>query len=205
MGLCLRATIPYLTKTKRIKTMEIKLNSYVSVQYTLTVDGQVADQSPADRPLEFVFGMGMLLPKFEENILGKKVGDKVAFTLAPSEGYGETMTEAIVELPRGIFEVEGKLDEEIVKAGAILPMMDAEGNQMPGRVIEVKAETIAMDFNPPMAGKTLNFEVEVVGVRETTDEDMAKFAAPQAGGCGCGCDDGDCSEEEGGCCGSCNS
>ncbi len=183
--------------------MEIKLNSYVSVKYVLTVDGQIADQSPADRPLEFIFGMGMLLPKFEENILGKKVGDKVAFTLTPADGYGELMPDAVVELPRSIFEEDGKLNEEIVMAGAILPMMDADGNQMPGRVIEVKADVIKMDFNPPMAGKTLDFEVEIAGVREATEEDAAKFSAPQ-GGCGC---EGGCSseeDEEGGCCGSCN-
>ena len=69
--------------------MKISENKFVSLAYTLTVDGQVADQATADRPLEFVYGVGMLLPKFEEFIAGKEVGDKFEFVLTPAEGYGE--------------------------------------------------------------------------------------------------------------------
>ncbi len=182
--------------------MKIAKDSYVSVSYTLTVNGEIADQATAERPLEFVFGMGMLLPKFEENLLGKEAGETATFTLSPADGYGELVQEAIVELPKDIFTVEGKFDEEIVKAGAVLPMMDNQGNQMPGRVVEVKESVVVMDFNSPMAGKTLNFEVKVEGVRESTPEDMQKFMAPQ-GGCSCGCDEGSEGGCEDGCCGEC--
>ncbi len=185
--------------------MKIVKDCYVSVAYTLTVNGEVADKAEATSPLGFIFGVGMLLPKFEENLIGKVVGDKVSFTLSPEEGYGESRPEAIVELPKDIFMVEGKLDTEIIKPGAILPMMDNQGNQMPGTVVELKDEVIVMDFNSPMAGKTLNFDVEVVEVREANEEDMAKFM-PASGGCGCGCGEGDDQNDcgEGGCCSSCN-
>lgn len=184
--------------------MKIAKNSYVSLSYKLTVDGNVVEDVKADQPLDFIFGTGMLLPKFEENVVDKKVGDKFAFTLTPAESYGEVIAEAVVELPKNIFEVEGKFDAEIVHVGAVLPMMDNTGNQMYGNVEAINENSVKMNFNHPMAGKTLNFEGEVVGVREATDADMAKFM-PQEGGCSCGdggCGDGcgdDCGCDDG-CC-----
>lgn len=178
--------------------MKIEKNSYVSLAYRLTVDGNVVEDVKAEAPLDFIFGVGMLLPKFEANVENKVVGDKFAFTLSPEEGYGEYIADAIVELPKNIFEVEGKFNDEVVHVGAVLPMMDNQGNHMYGNVEAIGAETVKMNFNHPMAGKTLNFEGEVAGVREATDADMAKFM-PQGGGCSCGCGDGSCDGEESGC------
>ena len=93
--------------------MKVAQNKMVGVNYKLTVDGKIADQSHPGQPLEFIFGTGMLLPKFEEAILGKEVGDKVSFTLEPKDGYGELIAEAIVDLPKSIFMVDGKLAEDI--------------------------------------------------------------------------------------------
>lgn len=162
----------------------------VAVDYKLTVDGAIADQSQPGAPLEFICGTGMLLPKFEEAILGKEPGEKVAFTLSPKDGYGEVIAEAIVDLPKNTFMVDGKLAEDILFAGSQVPMSDAQGNRMIGTIKEVGEETVKMDFNHPMAGKTLNFEVEVVSVRDVTPEDLQS-----AGGCSCGCDGG-CGDHE---------
>ncbi len=172
--------------------MKVESNKMVAVDYTLTVNGEVVDQSQAGAPLQFVFGTGMLLPKFEEAILGKEVGEKVAFTLEPKDGYGEVNPDAVVELPKSLFEVEGVVAEELLVVGNNIPMADAAGNRMVGVVKSVSEEGVMMDFNHPMAGATLNFEVEVAMVRDVTPEDLA---AP-AGGCGCGDGCGDCS---GGC------
>ena len=172
----------------------------VAVNYTLTVDGQVADQSKEGAPLEFITGAGMLIPKFEEAIMGKEAGEKVEFTLSPADGYGEVQAEAIVELPRQIFCDESGEIAPMVTVGAVLPMSTADGQQMHGTVTSVGEETVGMDFNHPMAGKTLNFAVEVVSVRDVTPEDLA----PKGGcGCGCGCEDGEADAECGcgdGCC-----
>ena len=96
--------------------MKVENGKMVSVNYTLTVDGQIADQSREGQPLQFICGAGMLLPKFEGAILDKVAGDKVSFTLEPKDGYGEIIPEAVVDLPKDIFMVDGKLAEEIFPA-----------------------------------------------------------------------------------------
>ena len=173
--------------------MKVEMNKMVAVDYKLTVDGQIADQSRPGQPLEFIFGTGMLLPKFEAAIEGKEPGEKVAFTLEPKDGYGELIAEAIVELPKTIFMVDGKLAEDILFEGSQIPMADAQGNRMVGMVKAVGEETVTMDFNHPMAGKTLNFEVEVISVRDVTPEDLQ-------GNCSCGHCGGECGGDCGGDC-----
>ena len=167
----------------------------VGVDYKLTVDGQIADQSRPGQPLEFIFGTGMLLPKFEEAILGKEIGESVSFTLEAKDGYGEVIADAIVDLPKDIFMVDGKLAEDILFEGSQVPMSDAQGNRMMGIVKEVGDTTVKMDFNHPMAGKTLNFEVDVVSVRDVTPEDLQGGCSCRECGDGCGEDCGeDCGE-----------
>ncbi|MFI3258783.1 MAG: FKBP-type peptidyl-prolyl cis-trans isomerase [Rikenellaceae bacterium] len=173
--------------------MKVENNKMVAVDYKLTVNGEIADQSQAGAPLQFICGTGMLLPKFEEAIIGKEVGDKVAFTLEPKDGYGEKNPEAVVDLPKNIFEVEGVIPEDMLVEGNQIPMADAAGNRLVGLVVSVGDETVKMDFNHPMAGATLNFEVEVAMVRDVEPEDLAS----QGGGCSCGggdCGSGDCGD-----------
>ena len=174
--------------------MKVEQNKMVSVDYKLTVDGAIADQSQPGQPLEFICGMGMLLPKFEEAIMGKEPGESVSFTLEAKDGYGEIMTEAIVELPKSVFMMDGKVAEEILFVGSQVPMATADGQHMMGVIKEVKEEAVVMDFNHPMAGKTLNFDVTVVDVRDTQPEDLAKFMGGGCGDheCGDGCDCNGC-------------
>ena len=146
--------------------MKISEKKVVALTYTLTVDGQVADQTTEDRPLDFIFGMGYLLPKFEENIAGKEPGDTFEFTLTPSEGYGEHNPDMIVELPKHIFEVDGKIQEGLLTVGNMIPMMNQQGGVMHGKVHEVKDNSVMMNFNHPMAGKTLNFTGKILTVRD---------------------------------------
>ena len=176
--------------------MKVAQNKMVSVDYKLTVDGNVADMSQPGQPLQFICGTGMLLPKFEEAIMDKEPGESVSFTLEAKDGYGEVIPEAIVDLPKSIFMIDGKVADNLLFVGNQIPMSDAQGNRMLGVVKEIGEETVKMDFNHPMAGKTLNFDVEVVEVRDVTPEDLAS-----QGGCNCGCH-GDCESGcEGGNCG----
>jgi FKBP-type peptidyl-prolyl cis-trans isomerase SlyD len=175
--------------------MNVSNEKFVTLSYVLTVEGEVADMATAENPLGFVFGAGMLLPAFEKNIDGKQVGDKFEFTLTPEEGYGVSDERMIVELPQDTFKVDDAIEEGLLTIGNEIPMMTAEGMRLLGRVIAIGETMVTMDFNHPMAGQTLNFTGEIVGVREATDEDMPG----QQGGCGCGCGSDGCGDCGGGC------
>lgn len=180
--------------------MKVEAQKFVQLTYELIVDGQLADQATKERPLGFVFGAGFLLPKFEANIEGKEVGDTFAFTLTPEEGYGVSNPDMVIDVPTAVFMIDGKVEEGLLVVGNHIPMMTADGMQVVGVVAEVGEESVKMDFNHPMAGKTLNFSGEIVEVREATDADY-----PHAHGCGsCNCGDGSCECGEGceggGCC-----
>ena len=180
--------------------MKIEKNRFVSLSYKLEVDGQIPDQSRPGQPLEFPFGAGYLLPAFEAHIEGLSAGDKFEFTLTPEQGYGEVIREAIVELAKETFMINGQIEEGLLTPGNQIPMSDSQGNRLLGTVVEV-GEVVKMDFNHPMAGKTLHFTGEIVDVGETRPEDPRP-----PGGCSCGCEGG-CDEHDhkGGCdCGGCH-
>jgi len=173
----------------------------VSLSYILrradSVDKEIVEEVGKDTPLTFLFGHGNLLPKFEANIDGLKVGDKFAFDLPCDDAYGKTQAEAIVDLPKNIFEIDGAIDEEMLVVGNAIPMMDGNGNRLTGLVLEVADDTVKLDFNHPMAGADLNFAGEVVDIREATEDELKHGHIHQAGGCGGSCGSGDCGS--GGC------
>jgi len=182
--------------------MKIDNEKVVSLVYELEVDGAIADSCDATRPLEFIFGAGHLLPKFEANIAGKVVGDKFDFRLTAAEGYGEHDPRAVIDLPKSIFMRDGEFMSEIVYVGNIIPMMSQQGGVMPGKVLEIKDDAVKMDFNHQMAGKDLHFTGEILAVREATDEELKNGLKRSCGGCkGGNCGDGGCGE---GCEGGCN-
>lgn len=186
--------------------MKIEKNKVVELIYELTVDGQLADKTTKERPLDFIQGMGYLLPLFEQNIEGKEPGDKFAFTLEAKDGYGEWEQERVIDLPKQAFEVDGKVREDLLVVGNMIPLMNPMGGVVPGKVLEVTEATVKMDLNHPMAGKTLNFEGEIVSVREATEQELTEGLHGEfvqhacSGGCGHKCGDGECGGcGEGGC------
>lgn len=155
--------------------MKIGKNKVVGMTYILskdTVEGELVQEVTKDKPFVVLFGVGALLPKFEENLEGLAVGDTFNFALTSEEGYGEKTPEAIVDLDKKIFEVEGKVDEEFLKVGATIPMQNEHGQPLNGLVLEVAENTVKMDFNHPLAGQGLFFTGEVVEVREASAEEI---------------------------------
>lgn len=153
--------------------MTIENNSVVTVNYvlnTIEANGEkvFVEQSNAEEPLSFLFGAGMMIPKFEAELLGLEAGAKKSFIITPEEGYGERVEEAVAQLPLEMFKESG-----LPPVGAVLPLNDDAGNQFRATVIEVTEEAVIADLNPPMAGKTLNFDVEVLNVRPATEEELS--------------------------------
>ena len=183
--------------------MVITKNKMVSLTYDLKIDGfdgELIEQTTEDSPLSFVFGAGIMLPKFESLIEGMEQGKSFEININKEDAYGEIDEEAIVDLPKSIFVIDCKIDEDIVKIGNTVPMMSAHGQRMNGLVLEVSDETVKMDFNHPLAGQDLYFSGEILTVRDASDEEIA--ATVHSGcGCGssCGCDDDSCGCEEGSC------
>jgi FKBP-type peptidyl-prolyl cis-trans isomerases 2 len=172
--------------------MKISASKFVAVTYDLNVgegeERELMEKATTEAPLSFIYGTGTMLPAFEDQLKGLAVGDKFDFTIKPADAYGEYDDDAVVELPKNIFEVEGKFDDEVIKEGNIVPMMDSNGNRLNGSVSEIKADVVVMDFNHPLAGETLHFSGAILDVREATAEEIAAMTAQPGGGCGCGCE-----------------
>jgi FKBP-type peptidyl-prolyl cis-trans isomerase SlyD len=182
--------------------MKISEDKFVSLIYDLTVtengEQELMERATKEHPLSFMYGMGMMLDAFERNIEGLRKGDKFSFSLCPEEAYGEYIEENVVELPKKIFEIDGKFDEERITEGETLPMADANGNRLMGSVLEVKPDVVVMDFNHPLAGETLHFDGEIIDVHEATAEEIAALTNPH-GGCDCSSCDNAANENGCGC------
>lgn len=181
--------------------MRISKNKFVSVTYDLNVgegdERELMERATKEQPLKFIFGIGAMLKHFEEHLNGLSSGDKFDFSLSPEQAYGEHEADHVVELPKHIFEIDGKFDAEHIKEGETIPMMNSNGERMNGSVLEVNDKHVLMDFNHPLAGETLHFSGEVIDVHEPTEEEIAEINNMMNGGCS-GCGDGCCSD---GCCG----
>ncbi len=161
--------------------MTITPNSVVSLTYKLHTinDGEKAFVEEADHsnPLVFLYGVGMMLPKFEENIGGLQQGDTIDFALEAADAYGEIDESAVAQLPADMFNESG-----IPPVGEILPLQDNQGNQFRARVVEVSPEAVVVDLNHPMAGQALHFDIEILNVREATADELAHGHAHGADG-----------------------
>lgn len=181
--------------------MKISDSKYVILTYDLNVgegdELELMEQATLEKPLEFIFGTNSMLQNFETNLYGLSKGDKFKFTLTPEEAYGEYDDERIIDLPLSIFEVNGKVNHDILFEGNSLPMMDTDGNRLMGSVVSVTDSSVTMDFNHPLAGELMHFEGEVQEVRDASPEEIAALFSNQGcsgcSGCGdgggCGCSD----------------
>lgn len=151
--------------------MIIAKNTVVGVHYQLDVDGQKIDAS-GEQPLVYLHGHGMMIPGFEKQLAGLKAGDKYNFQVSPAEGYGEFNQNAIVELDKQIFLVDGSMSTEVFE-GAQLQLTNQDGQPMVGIVQKIGDDKVTMDFNHQLAGKELNFSGTIDSLREATEEEIS--------------------------------
>ncbi len=148
--------------------MKIAENKVVKLNYKGTLQsGEVFDSSEGREPLEFIFGVGMIIPGLENGIKGLKVGDKKKVSVKAEEAYGPRMDEAVQEVPKQHFPAEIPL-----KVGMQLAAQGPHG-VIPVVIADIKKDTVMVDFNHPLAGKDLVFEIEVVGVRDASAEELS--------------------------------
>jgi FKBP-type peptidyl-prolyl cis-trans isomerase SlyD len=154
----------------------IAQNTVVSLNYRLTKNneaGELIEETYGNQPLTFIYGIGMMIPKFEQELNGLKAGDKFSFGIAAADAYGVNDPNMVVNVPMDIFKgQDGKVDSEVVKVGNVLPMQDNQGNRMNGKIIEIAGDQVRMDFNHPLAGQDLHFTGDIISTREATKEEL---------------------------------
>lgn len=183
--------------------MKITKDAVVQIHYTLTgEDGQTFDTSRNGEPLEYLHGNGNLINGLEEQLEGKEPGDRFTAVVAPKDAYGEYDERLVVKVPRNQFDSDMPIEV------GMRFQADTVGGPMIVTVTNVTDDTITVDGNHALAGKTLHFAVDVVDVREATPEELMP-KSHGCGGCGGGCG-GSCGDDDscgcgGGCGGDCGS
>ncbi len=162
-------------------------NKVVSLTYVLTLtkdENEIIETTNSTRPLTFLMGFGSLLPKFEGEITGKKIGELFDFILKADDAYGSFSEKAIINVPISAFLVDGIIDNQLLQIGNSVPMQDSEGNRLNGIVVEINDQDVRMDFNHPLAGEDLHFKGEVFDIREATNEELEHGYIHQDHQCG---------------------
>ncbi len=187
------------------------MHKYITVAYSLYTDNsegvhELVEQAPVEHPFQFITELGVALEAFEAKLKDLNEGDEFDFTLSVDEAYGPYEQEHVIELPKSTFMLNGRFQNDVIFEGAVIPLVNADGNRFQGLVLEVKDDVVIIDLNHPLAGKELHFKGSVVTSREATDAEVTALIKMMSGeggcGCGCGCDggcDGGCDSEGCGC------
>jgi peptidylprolyl isomerase len=163
---------------------KIENGLYVSVDYKGTLqNGEIFDTSQGGQPLEVQMGGGQLIEGFERELMGMSLNDKKEFTLSPEDAYGQRDDSLNRDFARADFPPEME-----PRVGMTIALQTPEGSQMPGRITHLDEEKLSVDLNHPLAGESLTFEIEVLGISSSPTQSHA--------GCGCGsgcdCSSGSC-------------
>lgn len=165
--------------------MKVGERTVVTMDYVLKYDdGEVIESSiESNNPIQFVYGKGQILPALEQAILGLEAGDTKTVRLTPEEAYGEWKEEGVANIPRNQFPPDAD-----VEVGMMFMMESEDGNSMPMTIVKVEGDDVTVDFNHPLAGEELIFDITVKDVREATLEELLQSSS----GCGPSCDKGCC-------------
>ena len=177
--------------------LTIDENKVVTFEYTLkNADGEVLDSSKKNAPLEYLHGTGSIVPGLEAELSGKKVGDIFTASIEAEDGYGIRYEELIQKIDK-----EKLSHLPSIEIGMQLQAYDEEGMQIL-TIVDVSDTEVTLDGNHPLAGKKLIFDVEVLDIREATDEEI-EFGL-EGEGCGCGGESCGPEHSSGGCGGGCS-
>ena len=159
---------------------------YVSVHYTGRLEnGEIFDTSEGKEPLQFQLGSGAIIKGFNDAVVGMSVGEEKEITIPPEEGYGFRDEELVRPVPRAMFGAE--LEPQV---GMVIGVQMENGARVPATITEVSGDSVTLDMNPPLAGKTLTFNIKLVEISDS---------APAASGCA-SCGSTCAPSDGGGCC-----
>ena len=145
----------------------VQNDTVVSMEYTLHVDEEEIDSSKGQDPLQFLVGHGNIISGLEREMIGMKVGESKEVVVPPAEGYGEFDENAFMNVPREAFPEDIPVEE-----GTELSVRDDSGQPRYARIDTVEGDTVTLNFNHPLAGDELHFNVKVVGLREPSSEEL---------------------------------
>jgi FKBP-type peptidyl-prolyl cis-trans isomerase SlyD len=160
--------------TKPVKGKELEMSAdtvqkdvVVSMEYTLQVDNEEIDSSKGQDPLQFLVGHGNIISGLEREMIGMKVGESKDVVIQPADAYGEFDDQAYMDVPRKDFPTDMQIEE-----GSELTVRDDSGQSRYARIDAIDGETVRLNFNHPLAGDELHFNVKVVDLREPTAEEL---------------------------------
>ena len=137
----------------------VAAGSRVTLHYRMVLeDGTIADET-GEEPLEFTVGDGTLIVGLESMVMGMKAGESASLLVTPEQGFGFRDADNVHAMPQGEFPEDMPL-----KPGTVIGFASPSGEEVPGMVLEANDESVQVDFNHPLAGHTLNFEVEILSV-----------------------------------------
>ena len=146
-----------------VNEAEISQGKQVSIEYTLTLeDKSVIDSNVDAEPLSFVQGSHEIIPGLENALEGMKVGENKKITVKPEEAYGLVNKDAVSEVKKE------QVPQDALKVGAVLQGQSPDGKVILARVVEIKEETVLLDYNHPLAGQTLYFDVKILSLQEAS-------------------------------------
>lgn len=139
---------------------KIEKDKKVKLDYTLKVDGEVVETTVGKQALEYTQGQGMLIPGLEQALEGMKVGEEKDVKIEPKDAYGDINKDALREFPKSSFPADFKIE-----LGTVLEIKDEKsGEAVPGVIWDVKDDKVTINFNHPLAGKTLEFNVKILEI-----------------------------------------
>lgn len=139
----------------------------VKLDYTLIVEDEIMESTEEGEPIEFIQGLGQIIPGLEDALYGMQVGEEKRVEIQPEDAYGKYDPDSLEVAKKVEFSEEIPLD-----VGTFLDFRDNEGEVLSAQIIETDEETVTLDFNHPLAGKSLTFEVTIAALRPASQEEL---------------------------------